>query len=167
MEKLFLRIQAPRTPFLPYRENNNINHNLSRRFRRMRSHRHCPLRGCSNCPFFVPCHTHIYPTTNLLRSTPNYRRTRSFVSTSTLFHSLLRVSRRTTTQRQPDQVEAPSILFVVTSFDRGRRLGLRGKGVDKLDYVLMIMDEIRGACEVGGRGRGGRVVLLYFCRLWK
>ncbi|CBJ28048.1 hypothetical protein Esi_0089_0116 [Ectocarpus siliculosus] len=46
-------------------------------------------------------------------------------------------------------VEAPSILFVVTSFDRGRRLGRRGKGVDKLNYVLMIMDEIRGACEAG------------------
>lgn len=47
------------------------------------------------------------------------------------------------------QVSAPRILFVITSFDRGRRLRTM-KDVDKLDYVLMIMDEIREACEVGG-----------------
>lgn len=44
---------------------------------------------------------------------------------------------------------APRILFVVTSFDRGGRLGRHLRGmVDKLDYMLMIMDEIREACEV-------------------
>lgn len=38
---------------------------------------------------------------------------------------------------------------MVTSFDRGGRLGRALKGVvDKLDYMLMIMDEIREACEV-------------------
>ena len=38
---------------------------------------------------------------------------------------------------------------MVTSFDRGGRLGDALKGVvDKLDYMLMIMDEIREACEV-------------------
>lgn len=40
------------------------------------------------------------------------------------------------------------ILYVITSFDRGRRLGREFKGVDKLDYVLMMMDEMREACEV-------------------
>lgn len=40
------------------------------------------------------------------------------------------------------------ILFVVTSFDRGGRLGKTIHELDKLDYVLMIMDEIRDACEV-------------------
>lgn len=49
------------------------------------------------------------------------------------------------------QVSAPRILFVITSFDRGTRL-LGTKGVDKLDYVLMIADEIREACEVGEVG---------------
>lgn len=140
--------KASRTPNLTYRENNNIKAQLSRRFRHMRSHRHCALRGCSNCPFFFPCH--ICPTTNILRSTPNNRRTRSRPLLP--FAHPLRVPRRATTQRQPDQAEAPRILFVVTSFDRGRRLGLRLNSVDKLDYVLMIMDEIRGACEVGGGG---------------
>ena len=39
--------------------------------------------------------------------------------------------------------------MVVTSFDRGNRLGSKFRGVvDKLDYVLMIMDEVREACEV-------------------
>eukprot|EP00903_Cladosiphon_okamuranus_P005409 g5397.t1 len=47
------------------------------------------------------------------------------------------------------QAGAPRILFVVTSFDRGRRLGKKVVNVDKLDYVLMIMDEIRGTCEAG------------------
>lgn len=42
----------------------------------------------------------------------------------------------------------PRILFVVTSFDRGTRLGTRYRGLDKLDYVLMIADEMREACEV-------------------
>lgn len=42
----------------------------------------------------------------------------------------------------------PRILFVVTSFDRGTRLGMGYKGLDKLDYVLMIADEMREACEV-------------------
>eukprot|EP00752_Nemacystus_decipiens_P001812 g1750.t1 len=46
------------------------------------------------------------------------------------------------------QRSAPRILFVITSFDRGRRLRTM-KDVDKLDYVLMIMDEIREACEAG------------------
>ncbi|CAM9936325.1 unnamed protein product, partial [Laminaria digitata] len=49
----------------------------------------------------------------------------------------------------PPLAGAPRILFVVTSFDRGGRLGRALKGVvDKLDYMLMIMDEIREACEV-------------------
>lgn len=42
----------------------------------------------------------------------------------------------------------PRILFVVTSFDRGTRLGMGYRGLDKLDYVLMIADEMREACEV-------------------
>lgn len=44
---------------------------------------------------------------------------------------------------------APRILYVITSFDRGRRLGPQFRRViDKLDYVLMIADEMREACEV-------------------
>lgn len=39
--------------------------------------------------------------------------------------------------------------MVVTSFDRGKRLGAGFRGsVDKLDFILMMMDEIREACEV-------------------
>eukprot|EP00904_Undaria_pinnatifida_P007118 jgi/Undpi1/3536/HiC_scaffold_16.g06908.m1 len=41
------------------------------------------------------------------------------------------------------------ILYVISSFDRGRRLGRHFKAVDKLDYILMMMDEMREACEAG------------------
>lgn len=63
----------------------------------------------------------------------------------------------TAAQAAGAQAGAPRILLVITSFDRGRRLGTKVSGVDKLDYVLMIMDEIREACEVGeGVGEGAR-----------
>lgn len=39
------------------------------------------------------------------------------------------------------------ILYVISSFDRGQRLGPFFK-VDKLDFILMMMDEMREACEV-------------------
>lgn len=43
--------------------------------------------------------------------------------------------------------DAGRILFVMTSFDRGRRLGPSFKK-DKLDFILLMMDEMREACEV-------------------
>ncbi|CAM9935415.1 unnamed protein product [Ectocarpus sp. 4 AP-2014] len=42
--------------------------------------------------------------------------------------------------------DAGRILFVMTSFDRGRRLGPSFKK-DKLDFMLLMMDEMREACE--------------------
>lgn len=39
------------------------------------------------------------------------------------------------------------ILYVISSFDRGQRLG-PFFDVDKLDFILMMMDEMREACEV-------------------
>ncbi|CAM9113621.1 unnamed protein product [Ectocarpus sp. 8 AP-2014] len=44
--------------------------------------------------------------------------------------------------------DAGRILFVMTSFDRGSRLGPSFKK-DKLDFILLLMDEIREACEAG------------------
>ncbi|CAM9366612.1 unnamed protein product [Ectocarpus sp. 12 AP-2014] len=44
--------------------------------------------------------------------------------------------------------DAGRILFVMTSFDRGRRLGPSFKK-DKLDFILLMMDEMREACEAG------------------
>lgn len=44
------------------------------------------------------------------------------------------------------------ILYVITSFDRGARLGRGYSSVDKMDYVLMMLDEMREACEVRGTG---------------
>lgn len=45
--------------------------------------------------------------------------------------------------------ESGRILYVISSYDRGKRLGLGYNGkVDKLDYILMMMDEMREACEV-------------------
>ncbi|CAM9388502.1 unnamed protein product [Choristocarpus tenellus] len=41
------------------------------------------------------------------------------------------------------------ILYVITSFDRGNRLGRKFRSVDKLDFVLMMLDEMREACELG------------------
>ncbi|CAN0394916.1 unnamed protein product [Pylaiella littoralis] len=42
------------------------------------------------------------------------------------------------------------ILYVISSFDRGQRLGKAFTQLnDKLDYILMMMDEMREACEVG------------------
>lgn len=46
---------------------------------------------------------------------------------------------------------AGRILFVITSFDRGQRLERDFTKVDKLDYILMMMDEMREACQVGAR----------------
>lgn len=41
------------------------------------------------------------------------------------------------------------ILYVISSFDRGQRLGKAFTQLnDKLDYILMMMDEMREACEV-------------------
>lgn len=48
-----------------------------------------------------------------------------------------------------EQQGAQRILYVITSFDRGERLGRDYKQIDKLDYILMMMDEMREACEVG------------------
>lgn len=48
---------------------------------------------------------------------------------------------------------AQKILYVITSFDRGKRLGRKFRGVDKLDYVLMMADEMREACEVRSNGK--------------
>lgn len=55
------------------------------------------------------------------------------------------------------------ILYVISSFDRGQRLGKKfANKLDKLDFVLMMLDEMREACEVSawerrclvsGRGR--------------
>ncbi|CAM9880486.1 unnamed protein product [Ectocarpus sp. 12 AP-2014] len=46
--------------------------------------------------------------------------------------------------------ESGRILYVISSYDRGKRLGLGYDGkVDKLDYILMMMDEMREACEAG------------------
>ncbi|CAM9765718.1 unnamed protein product, partial [Ectocarpus fasciculatus] len=47
-----------------------------------------------------------------------------------------------------DGDDAGRILLVVTSFDRGRRLGPSFKK-DKLDFILLMMDEMREACEAG------------------
>eukprot|EP00752_Nemacystus_decipiens_P002171 g2067.t1 len=44
---------------------------------------------------------------------------------------------------------AGRILYVISSFDRGERLGPAFRGHDKLDFILMMMDEMREACEVG------------------
>eukprot|EP00752_Nemacystus_decipiens_P009859 g8796.t1 len=42
------------------------------------------------------------------------------------------------------------ILYVISSFDRGERLGKRFRNkTDKLNFVLMMLDEMREACEVG------------------
>eukprot|EP00903_Cladosiphon_okamuranus_P021243 g19515.t2 len=42
------------------------------------------------------------------------------------------------------------ILYVISSFDRGERLGkMFTEKSDKLDFILMMMDEMREACEVG------------------
>eukprot|EP00903_Cladosiphon_okamuranus_P008313 g7997.t1 len=41
------------------------------------------------------------------------------------------------------------VLYVITSFDRGKRLGRNYNQIDKLDYILMMMDEMREACELG------------------
>lgn len=46
------------------------------------------------------------------------------------------------------QLGGRRILYVITSFDRGKRLGRDYKQIDKLDYILMMMDEMREACEV-------------------
>lgn len=40
------------------------------------------------------------------------------------------------------------ILLVVSSIDRGQRLGRKFRNLDKMNYVLMMMDEMREACEV-------------------
>ena len=41
------------------------------------------------------------------------------------------------------------ILYVISSFDRGQRLGKKfANKLDKLDFVLMMLDEMREACEV-------------------
>lgn len=55
------------------------------------------------------------------------------------------------------------ILYVISSFDRGQRLGKQFTNkLDKLDFVLLMLDEMREACEVSawerrclvsGRGR--------------
>lgn len=65
--------------------------------------------------------------------------------------TLRRAEQAITTTPNESQVGAPRILFVITSFDRGRRLvrQIGPNNIDKLDYVLMIMDEVREACEVG------------------
>eukprot|EP00752_Nemacystus_decipiens_P002193 g2087.t1 len=42
------------------------------------------------------------------------------------------------------------ILYVISSFDRGQRLGKKyADKLDKMDFVLMMLDEMREACEVG------------------
>ena len=44
------------------------------------------------------------------------------------------------------------ILYVISSFDRGERLGKKFRQQsDKMDFVLMMLDEMREACEVGAR----------------
>lgn len=41
------------------------------------------------------------------------------------------------------------ILYVISSFDRGQRLGKEFTDkLDKMDFILMMLDEMREACEV-------------------
>lgn len=56
-------------------------------------------------------------------------------------------------RRQQGSKPQGRILFVITSFDRGARLGAGYRDVDKLDYVLMMLDEMREACEVRAADR--------------
>ncbi|CAM9961614.1 unnamed protein product, partial [Hapterophycus canaliculatus] len=51
-------------------------------------------------------------------------------------------------KEDPASAQGGRILYVISSFDRGQRLGPAFE-VDKLDFVLMMMDEMREACEVG------------------
>lgn len=51
-----------------------------------------------------------------------------------------------------EDIPGGRILYVVSSFDRGQRLAPKFRGHDKLDFILMMMDEMREACEVRTRG---------------
>lgn len=57
---------------------------------------------------------------------------------------------RSSSSRKADQ-ENGRILYVISSFDRGMRPGKEYRGVDKLDFMLMMADEMREACEVRRR----------------
>ena len=52
------------------------------------------------------------------------------------------------TEEANGEAGAGRILFMVTTFDRGQSTR-DFNGRDKLDYMLMMMDEMREACEVG------------------
>lgn len=55
---------------------------------------------------------------------------------------------------------------MVTSLNRGKNIRGTATPVDKFDYMLMIMDEMREACEVRGetlRERPVHAVTFYLC----
>ncbi|CAN0243234.1 unnamed protein product [Pylaiella littoralis] len=52
-------------------------------------------------------------------------------------------------QQQHLRRDEGRVLYVISSFDRGKRLGQFYQHVDKVDYILMMMDEMREACELG------------------